>query len=171
MEAQSWGTESGEIDEMYSPQSLELNLDTEASERGSFGAEKTKKQNSAPVPVVTWARATQLDPRLSAALSESAESDNDPKVRSAGEKLCHKQTTGGSGIPQRLGCSRSRVPLVDFKSFRNAGGWAEEDSEQRLQPWCSGFRDDGWLSVPDIPAAGGLCDHDGVNPPSSRLGS
>lgn len=71
---------------MYSPQSLELNLDTEASERGSFGAEKTKKQNSAPVPVVAWARATQLDPRLSAAFSESAESDKNPKVRSAGGK-------------------------------------------------------------------------------------
>lgn len=73
---------------MYSPQSLQLNLDTEASERGSFGAEKTKKnpQNSAPVCDAAWARASQLDPQLSAAFSESAESDNDPKVRSAGGK-------------------------------------------------------------------------------------
>lgn len=42
-EAQSWGTESGAIDDLYSPQSLELNLDTEASGSGRFGAEKTKK--------------------------------------------------------------------------------------------------------------------------------
>lgn len=42
-EAQPWGTESGAIDELYSPQSLELNLDIEASGSGRFGAEKNKK--------------------------------------------------------------------------------------------------------------------------------
>lgn len=121
---------------MYSPQSLELNLDTEASERGSFGAEKTqKKQNSAPFPVVAWARATQLDPRLSAAFSESAESDNDPKVRSAGGKNLPQTNYRRVRHPATAGLQhRSGAPLVDFKSFRNTGWWAEEDSERRLQP-------------------------------------
>lgn len=131
---QAWGTESGEIDELYSPQSLELNLDTEASERGSFGAEKTKNDNSALVSIVEWA--TQLDPLLAAAFSESAESDNDIKVRSAVKKKDLPQTTcrrvrhpATAGLQHRSG-----LPLVAFKSFRNAGWWAEEDSEQRLQP-------------------------------------
>lgn len=121
-EAQSWGTESGEIDELYSPQCLELNLDTEASERGSSGAEKTKKQNSAPVFDVARARATQLDPRLSAAFIESADSDNDPKVRSAGGKNLPQTNYRRARHPATARLQhRSGVPLVDFKSFRNAG--------------------------------------------------
>lgn len=45
-EAPSWGTESGAIDELYSPQSLEINLDTEASGSGKFKEETppTKKK-------------------------------------------------------------------------------------------------------------------------------